>query len=549
MAVKVIQVCRVAPQPGSSAASAIPTQGGKQTYDGDTAVSEAIFQVNHALPAQDYSSLPLTFIDLLWLRYPPFHRLFFYNILPFSSPADTLLFFHSIIIPKLKTSLSLTLQHFLPLAGNITWPENSPKPTLNYVKGDTVSLTVAESDADFHHLSSNDFNIDAKEYHPLVPQLENSHEKAAVMAFQITVFPNSGGFSIGISMHHAVVDGKTLFMFLKSWTHICRHVHQSDDVVLPDQLKPFYDRRGMKDPIFLQLEEIYLNQFLNMDRQQNNRSLMVAARYKSLVISNSTRGNFEFTSAKIQALRKWIMARKQQEGHDRSVHLSTFSLTCAYSWICLLKAEQEEQDEVKGDKIIPMVINVDCRSRLTPPLPANYFGNCVTARLALAERKGLLGEDGLIVAVNAISEAIKGLDDGSLMNGAENLVSSLYPSDEQTSSGAGHRRFFTTAGSHRFDMYDTDFGWGRPRSTEVVRMHTVGTITFADGKNGGGAVDIGLVLKKHHMEAFASLFAKGSSMFLGRIGINNVARKNFGRLGTKPRTMVFTSFSTSTRRE
>ncbi|CAN6708536.1 unnamed protein product [Malus baccata var. baccata] len=246
-------------------------------------------------------------------------------------------------------------------------------------------------------------------------------------------------------MHHAVVDGKTLFMFLKSWTHICKHVHKSDDIVLPDQLKPFYDRR---------------------------------------VISNSTRGNFEFTSAKIQALRKWVRTRKQQEGDDGSVHLSTFSLTCAYTWVCLLKAEKEEQEEVNGDEIIPMAFSVDCRKRL-------------------------LGEDGLVVAVNAISEAITGLDGATLTNGAENLVSKFYPSDEQTGSGAGHRRVFTTAGSHRFDMYDTDFGWGRPRSTEVVRIHTIGIITFADGKNGGGAVDIGLVLKKHHMEAFVSLFAKG----------------------------------------
>ncbi|KAM1358134.1 hypothetical protein ACFX13_046009 [Malus domestica] len=251
------------------------------------------------------------------------------------------------------------------------------------------------------------------------------------MAFQITIFPNSGGFSVGISMHHAVVDGKTLFMFLKSWTHMCKHVHQSDDIFFPDQLKSFYDRRGVKDPFCLQLEDIYSNQFLNMDRRQNNRSMMVAARYKSLVISDSTRGNFEFTSAKIQALRKWVMTRmeettgKQEEGHDRSVHLSTFSLTCA--WVCLPKAEQEE---VKGG-IISMSFSVDCRSRLTPPLPANYFGNCVTGCLAPAERKGLLGEDGWVVA---------------------------------TSSGAGHRRLLTTAGSHRYDMYDTDFGWGRPRA-------------------------------------------------------------------------------------
>ncbi|CAB4274797.1 unnamed protein product [Prunus armeniaca] len=178
--VKLVEVCRVAPQPQPDVAE---------------------------------FSLPQTFFDLLWL--------------------------------------SLTLQHFLPLAGNITWPQDSHKPVLSYVQGDAVSLTTAHSDADFHRLSSNDFNIEAKEYHPLVPRLAISREKAAVMAFQITLFPNSSGFSIGISMHHAALDGKTLFMFLKSWAHLCKH---EPDTLLPDQLKPFYDRRVfIHDPAGLEL--------------------------------------------------------------------------------------------------------------------------------------------------------------------------------------------------------------------------------------------------------------------------------------------------------
>ncbi|PQQ13386.1 phenolic glucoside malonyltransferase 2 [Prunus yedoensis var. nudiflora] len=122
--IKVVEVCWVAPKP-SSPDSASP----------------------------DDQSLPLTFFDLLWLRFPPIQRVFFYEISSFNTP----LFFDS-ILPKLKASLSLTLQHFLPLAGNLTWPQDSQKPFLSYVKGDTLSLTIAESDADFYHLvSTNNF--------------------------------------------------------------------------------------------------------------------------------------------------------------------------------------------------------------------------------------------------------------------------------------------------------------------------------------------------------------------------------------------------------
>ena len=55
------------------------------------------------------TSLSLTFFELLWLRLPPVERLFFYEF-----PNQTISFFDT-ILPNLKHSLSLTLQHFLPL--------------------------------------------------------------------------------------------------------------------------------------------------------------------------------------------------------------------------------------------------------------------------------------------------------------------------------------------------------------------------------------------------------------------------------------------------
>ncbi|KAM1653121.1 hypothetical protein ACFX1Q_006322 [Malus domestica] len=120
--VKVVEVCKVAPQPSTPDSSAIP------------------------------ESLPLTLFDLLWLRFAPVQRLFFYEINnPNSSDTN---FTHSTLIPKLKTSLSLTLKQFLPLAGNVIWPKESPKPILRYVRGDGVLLNIAESDSDFHHIGT-----------------------------------------------------------------------------------------------------------------------------------------------------------------------------------------------------------------------------------------------------------------------------------------------------------------------------------------------------------------------------------------------------------
>ncbi|GMI86735.1 hypothetical protein HRI_002342800 [Hibiscus trionum] len=96
------------------------------------------------------SSLPVTFFDTFWFKLPPVERLFFYNLNNLT-PA----YFSSDLLPKLKQSLSLTLNHFLPLAGNLRWTSNAPKPFISYTPNDGISLTVAESDADFHRLTGN----------------------------------------------------------------------------------------------------------------------------------------------------------------------------------------------------------------------------------------------------------------------------------------------------------------------------------------------------------------------------------------------------------
>ncbi|KAM5552208.1 hypothetical protein ABKV19_026865 [Rosa sericea] len=364
--VKMVELCRVAPKPD----------------------------------APDLLSLPLTYFDSLWLRFPPVQRLYFYELTSSSSSSSTST--DSVVLAYLKTSLSLTLKHFVPLAGNLTWPQDSHTPLLSYVQGDAVSLTVAESDADnFDHLSSNDVFLEYKAYHPLVPQLEASHERAAAIALQITLFPGRG-FAIGTAMHHAILDGKTSNSFVKSWAHACSKQIENgfsieSDISLPEQLKPLYDRTVIYDPTGLGLDSIYLNDWQNLDGP-NNRSVKVWE--LKAPPDDSVRSIFEFTRAQIQTLRQMVLEKVSDPLH---LHLSTFSLACAYTWVCLVKAQ-----EIEADKVSVQAFTVDCRSRLDPPVPENYFGNCMMGVMGFAEAKELLGEDGLVVAVTAISETIKG---------------------------------------------------------------------------------------------------------------------------------------------
>lgn len=432
-------------------------------------------------------SLPLTFFDILWLRLPPVQRIFFYEF-----PHQTSLFFNT-LLPKLKKSLSIALSHFYPLLGHLIWPHDSHKPVIKFIKGNTLSLTIAESDSDFNHLSGKNPS-EATQIHDLLPNLNISHDQASVLVLQVTVFPNYG-FSIGITSHHAVLDGKTSTSFIKSWAYLCRNLEKEvseseSPLCLPHEFCPFYDRKVVKDPN--ELEAKYLSDWLKQGGT-NNRSLMV---WDLQVPEDSIRGLFQLSRLDIEKLKEFVASKQNDTNEKKNRHLSTFLVSVAYAWVCRVKAEEVE------NKNAMMALNIDCRNRLDQPIPATYFGNCIGGRLAIVETSELLGENGLIVAVEVLSEALETIKDG-VLNGAENwsswLLDGLTIADVKTTGAAG---------SPKFEVYSTDFGCGKPKKVEMASIDRTGAYCLSDSRNGDG-VEIGFVSNKKAMEAFASLFVKG----------------------------------------
>ncbi|KAM6572991.1 hypothetical protein CsatA_017071 [Cannabis sativa] len=468
--VKIVQVCKVAPSPTATTTT---------TTDSP-------------------NILPLTFFDIPWLRFPPVQRLFFYEFSN-QNTTNTTPFFHSDILPRLKHSLSLTLKHFLPLIGNLTWPQTSYKPIFVYdERSDAVSLTVAETDVDFYRLSGTNEFLEATEYHPLIPNLDVSHERAAALALQITLFQNCG-FSIGMSMHHAALDGKSAQLFVKTWADMCRSRDCDDD----DRSKPLYDRTVIKDP--MGLDSIFAKQLRDLDNGPDNRSLMPWS-FKQ-VPSGSVRGTFQLTRVNIEKLKQNLMTNNIEQ-----VHLSTFSVTCAYIWVCLNKAEEI----YLSSQISALGFTVDSRSHLVDPVPETYFGNCYVGKVVFADAKRLVGKEGLAVAVKVIGESISSFESikGSVLNGAENLVSSFIESFSRSEYSEGIATtpsrpiVYYIAGSPGLEVYSSDFGWGRPRKTDVVSIDRARAVSLSETREGDG-VEVELVLKTQQMEAFASFFAQG----------------------------------------
>ncbi|XP_057491793.1 phenolic glucoside malonyltransferase 1-like [Actinidia eriantha] len=445
--VKVLEVCRVAPPPLSP--------------DSTTP-----------------KSLPLTFFDMVLLKFPPTQRLYFYET---SHPTTTFL---EVVVPKLKHSLSLTLQHYVPLAGNVTWTPDYSKLIIKYVEGDTVSLTVAESEVDFYSLSGDNFR-EAQNFNPFLPCLVGSETRVPALALQVTLFPNVG-FSIGYAVHHGVLDGKTTTMFMHSWAFICT---RCEDSTLMPELIPLYDRTMIVDPS--DLESMYSNLWLGKDGPGNKNLALLDMKAPP----DAMLGTFLLTQGNIENLKMWVQFQWEQKQLEKpSFHLSSFAITTAYTWFCLVKARQ-----IRTEKVY-LGINVDCRGRLKPPAPPNYFGNCITSVIVDADSDELIGEDGVATAAKAIGEAIERLKDG-VLEGTRDLKAKYM--------AIPRGRLFSIAGSPHFAFYKTDFGWGRPRKVETTSIDKTGAFSLSDSRDGNSWVEIGIILSKHESEAFASVFASG----------------------------------------
>ncbi|KAK9152073.1 hypothetical protein Syun_010382 [Stephania yunnanensis] len=484
--VKVLQVCNIAPPP---------------------------------LSVSKYSTLPLTLFDLPYLIRPPAELLLFYTLQPIDHD-----YFLGTIVHKIKHSLSLTLQHWYPLSGTLSWPPQSNKPIITYNNGDSVRLTVAESSADFDHLSTSNYAKNVDELHHLMPQLMsiNYSKKQVIplLALQITLFPHKG-VCIGVISNHAAMDGRAVSLFLTSWASVCRLGNEPAPSV---SLLPTFDRQTIKDPNGL--EKMYLEGLIRFVRSKSmsendcNNWLLVSMSHK--VSENSLMATFDLTNADIERLRRyWTLACKSteivlksssegKEGHEaKPIKVSRFVLACAFTWICLTKTsyQHDEQAVVTSssstrDEQTSIVFLVDCRGRTDPPIPPTYIGNCCVPMKVSAKVLDIVShENGIVVAVDCIVKAMRGLS-VAVANDPELRLS-------RTLNTSPNYRTWSIAGSPQFGFCKIDFGFGRPKKFEFLSMARTGSILFSDSGNEGVAMEIGLVRRKQEMDSFAHQYFKG----------------------------------------
>ncbi|XP_077251439.1 malonyl-coenzyme A:anthocyanin 3-O-glucoside-6''-O-malonyltransferase-like [Tasmannia lanceolata] len=427
--------------------------------------------------------LPLTFFDVIFSEVPHVQLLLFYSL-----PHPTTHFLQT-LLPNFKHSLSLSLQLFHPLAGHLTRSPKTNDYEIRYIDGDSVPLTIAESDSAFHQLTANHARV-ATQFDPLIPPLPTSNpEKMPLLSLQVTIFPNSG-LCIGISMNHAVTEGRSLTHFLKSWASIFK---SRGDLSLITSL-PVIDRTLV--PTLKHKEQNFFIEIAKL----NTNTIMEQIKVKLSQSADAVQSTLILTRSDLDKLRKWVGSRVELsldrvELSQKSSYYSSFVLTCAYMWVCLVKVRK-----VAGHKRVYFSFIADCRARLDPPLPAEYFGNCTRGCFAESNSDELSGENGLVVGCEVIKRAIREMEE-DVLNGAE-----LWKPRFMSLLG---ELVLHVAFSHRFGIYETDFGWGKPKKVEMIPIDKTGIMAIVESKDEEGGIEIGFALPKGEMLQFTSVFEEG----------------------------------------
>lgn len=284
---------------------------------------------------------------------------------------------------------------------------------------------------------------------------------------------------------------------MRSWAYLCKQGNHIENPSLPPELTPSFDRSRIKDPA--RLDMLFLNHWLAFNGEYQDpgkRNLRLISKETGAVSDDIFRATFEFNQKDINKLRDKALSELSTSG--KQLHLSSFVLTFAYTATCLVKAKGDDDE-----RVVFIDFGVDCRTRLDPPLPMTYFGDCVICYNKSAKARNFMEEEkGFAFAVDMISDLVKDIKKGVMEEAEKKMFHFFLPK-------LPGLQLIVATGSPRFNAYESDFGFGKVNKFEIVSIDQDEAIAISESRDGNGGIQISLALQKHHMEKFASLFYDG----------------------------------------
>ncbi|KAL9996705.1 putative quinate O-hydroxycinnamoyltransferase [Helianthus debilis subsp. tardiflorus] len=370
----------------------------------------------------------------------------------------------------MKDALSRALVAFYPMAGRFKRGEDG-RIEVN-CQGQGALFLEAESDEDIDDFG--DFALKF-EFLKLLPVVDYSLgiDSCPLLVVQVTYF-KCGGVSLGVGLHHRVVDGSSAMHFINTWSDIARGL----DITLP----PFIDRTLLRarDPPRPTFDHIEFH-----SDPVANAPLHVSSHETKTVCSV-----FRLTCDQLDMLKT-----KSKEADGNTISYSSFEILSGHVWKCVCKARG-----LPNSLDTRLNIAVDGRARFQPPLPPGYFGNVVFTTTAIATA-GEIQLQPTWHASSKIHDALVTMNNDYLRSAMDYLEQHL---DQKPMVSYKHANLRIISWA-RLPIHDADFGWGRPVYTGPPWIPLEGICFVLPSPINDGSLSIMIGLEAEQMKLFSSL--------------------------------------------
>ncbi|XVF43803.1 hypothetical protein PTKIN_Ptkin02bG0069900 [Pterospermum kingtungense] len=339
---------------------------------------------------------------------------------------------------RLKKSLSETLTRFYPFAGRIS---NSVIECND--KG--VDYIEATANCPLQDILK---QPNCEELGKFLPVQVESSEAATgrILLVKVTFF-QCGGMAIGVSLSHKIADLSTLGNFMNSWAATSRG---SGPVVFP----VFGCAASFLPPTDLSFT-------------------MPSMEFKS---QKATMRRLVFDASKISMLK----ARSASASVPQPTRVEVVS---AFIWKCLIAASTSHLGGFTKPSVLRQVVNL--RNRLKPPLPQNSVGYLVSYFTV----QTVDGETELQGLVKQLRNGIREFSGNYVkkLQGSE-AISTIFEAAKEVGNLSKREDidFFNCLSWCRFDIYEADFGWGKPIWASIGGAGVPNIFVLMDTRDGEG---------------------------------------------------------------
>ncbi|XP_008241486.1 PREDICTED: uncharacterized acetyltransferase At3g50280-like [Prunus mume] len=375
------------------------------------------------------------------------------------------------LVQHLKSSLSLTLDIFYPLAGRLAITEHEDDNSSSF------SVDCNGAGVGFVHAVANGVTVADILDPVLVPDdivyslftmngvLNYESVSNPLLAVQVTELVD--GIFIGCTVNHCVVDGSIFWRFFNTWSEISRD-HGFGKISQPPLIfgREFLD--GIIDlPVRI---PFFHNQIPE----------------KFLPPGSLQQRMFHFPKEKLAQL------KAKANAEMGTTKISSLQALLAHLWVSITRNKR-----LSPDQETKYLLLVGLRQRFQP-LPEEYLGNAVLLGTVTSTVGDLL-KQGLGWAALEMNKMIASKTEQEVRKHLEEWVKSPKLSKMGTLSVNS----LATGSSPRFNVFGNDFGWGRPLAVRSGAGNKFdGKLTVFPGTE-DGSIDFEACLSSQTLQALA----------------------------------------------